>query len=98
MTHVRLATPDTVRQGGVYKYVRMVDDTVRFVEVSFYTPDHIQMIDEGEVAKSAGSIVVRPQLSADRVRTCFHGSQTLRLPSLEDDEAVIASLLFPEST
>lgn len=96
MVQAKLASVEEVRHGGVFKYVRMADDSLRFVEVTAWTPDHAQMIDVDEVARSAGSVAVDPLKSY--VRTIFHGSMSLKLPSLPDDEDLIKRHLFPEAT
>jgi len=93
--NVKLADIEAIRrENSIYKYVRMADDSLRFVEISFYTPDHAQMVDPDEQAISGGSIAV----SADSrvVRTITHGSSSLRLPSLPDDEEIIARALWPD--
>lgn len=92
---VKLADLDQMRrESGIFKYVRLVDDSVRFVAIDFYTPDHCQMVDPGEQPVSGGSISVQPD--ARVVRTITHGSSTLRLPSLPDDEEIITRVLWPE--
>lgn len=77
--------------GGVFKYVRLADDSIRFSDVSTL-PEHCQMVDENDpTPKSAGSIVVRPDKT---VRTLTHGSMTLNLPSAADDEEIIHRAIF----
>lgn len=92
MIHVKLASLDEVRAGlTFFKYVRMPDDSVRFVAIDFLTPDHAQMIDEGEAAKSAGSITVRKKV----VELKSSGSSTLKISfSMSDDVEIITRLLF----
>lgn len=87
MIKIKLSTIDEVRAGGVFKYVRMHDDSLRFVAIDWYTPNHDEMVGEGEVAKSAGSISVSERDLA--VRISSYGSSTLSLPSLQDDEDLI---------
>lgn len=91
MIYAILVTPAEVAQGGVFKYVRLADDSLRFANIDTQ-PEHCQMVDENDpTPKSAGSIVVRSDRS---VMTINHGSMTLKLPSADDDEEVICKAIF----
>lgn len=86
---VKLATLKEVAAGGVFKYVRMGDDTVRFAEVTPWL-EHRQMAQPDEGIKSAGSVAVRQ----GSLTTIFPGSGTLGVPALPDDEEVMQRLVF----
>lgn len=89
---VKLATLEEVRAGGVFKYVRMADDSFRLAEVTPWL-EHRQMATREECPKSAGSVAVRH----GSLKTIFHGSGTLGLPSLPDDEELMHKLVFGDA-
>lgn len=91
MIIARLCGPDHVKSGGIFKYVRMQDDSFRFSDIETM-PDHWLMIDRalGEIAVSAGTI----QVGRDGVSMTSYGSMTLKITRpLDDDLARIEDLL-----
>lgn len=88
---VKPAEVDDLRRGGVFKYVRLSDDTFRFVEYGNYTPEHRELVSAAEVAKSGGAV----ETFDGQAKVVMRGSMTLRVPTLEDDESRISALLFP---
>lgn len=94
----KLTPHELVRLGGVFKYVRMADDTLRFISVGFFTPEHREMVETGETAKSAGAVCVMPSdgRRPPDASVVMKGSMTLKLPTLEDDERAIVRALWPE--
>lgn len=89
MPLAKLASIDEVRRGGLFKYVRMADDTFRFAAYGTWTPEHRDMIDRSEIAKAGGG--VRTETGGAEV--IMRGSMSLNLPTLEDDEHLIAILV-----
>lgn len=93
----RLSGLDEVRQGGLFKYVRLPDGSFRFADVCSF-PEHRFMIDQSETAVSAGT--VRVSLDEDRdVRMEGYGSITLGIKRpLDDDLEKILCLLWDSPT
>lgn len=89
----RLSGLDEVRQGGIFKYVRMPDGSFRFSDVCSF-PEHRFMVEDVETAASAGT--VRVSFDADReVRMENYGSVTLGIKTpLDDDVERIRELLW----
>lgn len=88
---------EAVRRGGYFKYVRMADDTFRFVAIGgLFSPEHRDMIDAGEKAQAGGGVIIEPPYCGSRggARIVMNGSMTLKLPTLEGDEHLIAELIF----
>ena len=91
MPRAKMAPVSFVREeGGLFKYVRMSNDELRFVTYGDRTPEHRDMVDNGEVAKSGGTVGIL----ADRAKIMSKGSLSLDLPTLPDDEALITLAIF----
>lgn len=93
MILTRLSEVDEVlAQGGIYKYVRMKDESFRFADIHGM-PEHWQMIDAGEIAASAGT--VRVDVKPKSASMLTYGSSTLGIVRpLDDDIERIEALLW----
>lgn len=95
MPLIELTPLDKVRQGGIFKYVRLGAE-FRFLAIEAL-PNHSDAVDEGENPTSAGAIRVSSVLRT--VDMIGYGSSTLDIrTSLPDDQAVIDELLWGKRT
>ena len=97
MPVAKFADIEEVRRGGYFKYVRMDDDSFRFVAIGGpFAPKHRDMVDKNETAKGAGGVIIEPPYcgSSGGANIVMRGSMTLKLPTLEGDEHMIAIAVF----
>ena len=93
MIFAELTSLDEVRRGGMFKYVRMPDESLRFSDVCTM-PEHRHMIHATEIAISAGTVRVGYDDSRS-LRMETYGSVTLGIKEpLEDDLDRISTLLW----
>jgi len=88
-----LSTLDSVRSGGIFKYVRLGSE-FRFLAIEAL-PNHSDAVDEGELPTSAGTVRVNGQLRT--VEMASYGSMTLGISySDSTDLPEIDKLLWGE--
>jgi hypothetical protein len=88
--------PDTLataRKGGLFKYVRMADNSIRFISFDRpWIPNHSDVVDHGERAFSAGTVEIL--CKTKEVRMERPDSMTLGIKSAPDDLAVIKAFVW----
>jgi hypothetical protein len=85
-----LSAQQVREEPGVYKYVQMADGSFRFALAIDH--DHIDLVEKGEVAISAGNILVDHR---KKFRYLKYGSVTLDLSRVEDKTALERALGIP---
>lgn len=82
-----------VRKGGLFKYVRMVDGTVRFISFDrSWIPNHSDMVSRDESPFSAGTVRIDPKVK--EVRMEHPDSMTLGIKSAPDDLVAIKAFVW----
>ena len=78
-----------VQEGGIYKFVK-VNGNFRFVDVSgFFPPGHVDLVDEGETAESAGTV----RITHKDWEMLDWQSSTLKVHATPDDADALWRLL-----
>lgn len=85
MILAKLSTLEEVRAGGIFKYVRMPDDTFRFADVLSF-PEHRFMIDEAKNERAVSAGTVRVPLDTKEPCMESYGSFTLGIKRPLDDD------------
>lgn len=101
MTNLILTSEQLVellKSNRIYlKYVRLEDDTIRLCRTDeMGTPDHRQMIEEGEKVKSAAYLEITYQVYRGEPEREFRttgNSMTLKSHQLPDDQDVLIAYL-----
>jgi len=82
------------RKGGLFKYVRMADNSIRFISFDRpWIPNHSDMVRHGEQPFSAGTVEI--DAKTKDIQMDRPDSMTLGIKSAPDDLATIKEILWP---